>query len=137
MILCVGSFLFFWFSTRRGGFCPHDDSVSTSSRCYGSTSCSPPFTRRGFPSDFVLFGFSWPSGVFLSFFWVGGLPLAAFSSPPWPVWPFFLLGGLVPLAAFSRCFPHGSWVGGGVVLFFLLLSLASCIFSLSLATRVT
>ena len=77
--------------------------------------------------------------VAFSFFLLGGwAPLAAFSSPPWPMWPFFPLGGWVPLAVFSRCFPPGSREFGGscFVFLFLLLSLASCIFSLSLATRV-
>ena len=45
------------------------------------------------------------------------MPLAVFSSSPWPSWRFFLLGGLGPLAVFSWCFPHGSWVGGGACFF--------------------
>ena len=63
--------------------------------------------------------------------WVGGAPLAAFSLPL-PLWCFFPLGGWVPLAVFSPCFPRVSWVGGGAilsVLFLLLLSLASCVCS--------
>ena len=56
------------------------------------------------PGDFVdsVFGFLGPCGVLLP------------------------LGGLGPLAVFSRCFPQGSWVGGGA--FFSLLPLASCVF---------
>ena len=38
--------------------------------------------------------------------WVCGAPLAVFSLPL-PLWRFFPLGGWVPLAAFSPCFPPG------------------------------
>ena len=41
---------------------------------------------------------------------------------------FFWVGG-VPLAAFSLCFPLGSWVGWGCDLCFLSCSLASCVCS--------
>ena len=66
----------------------------------------------------LVFLSSAPSGALLVSLWVGGFPLAAFSLPP-PLWRFFLLlGGWVPLAVFSLCFPHVSWVGGGCVFCF-------------------
>ena len=84
------------------------------------------------PGDFVVFLFLFLRLVALCVsLWAGGAPLAAFSLPL-PLWRFFPLGGWVPLAVFSPCFPPVSWVGGGAilsVLFLLLLSLASCIFS--------
>ena len=94
--------------TRLGGRCPHDDSVSSSSRCHGSASCSPPLTRRGAPSVFVDFFF----GFFLGLVTSGlvGFPLPCF---------------FLPLVSWF-------WVVGLGIL----LSLASCFF-LSLASRAT
>ena len=123
-----------WDST--GGCCPHDDPVSTNSRCYGSASCSPPLTRRGSPSDFVLFSVLLGL-VALSFFLLGGwgapcrvflfpLALVAVLSSGWVGSPC----RVIPV--FSPWF-LGGW--GGVFVF-LLPSLASCIF-LSLAARKT
>ena len=119
-----------------GGCGPHDDTVSTSSRCSGRNLLPGPPCNKAWlpqticrPSSSVS---SWPSGVFLSFFWVGGAspcrvflsPLArvAFFSPGWVGSP-------------CRVFPVFSpWFLGGVgarFFSFLLLPLASCIFSLS------
>ena len=80
----------------------------------------PPAISSGF-----CFSFLASSGA-SCFLWVGGVPLAAFSLPL-PLWLPFLLGWWVPLAAFSRLFPHVSWVGGGVCFCFscYLLHLAS------------
>ena len=61
--------------------------------------------------------------------WVG-FPLPRFSLPL-PLWRFFLLGGWVPLAVFSPCFPRGSWVGGGAILSVLFFPAISCILHLS------
>ena len=64
--------------------------------------------------------------------WVGGAPLAVFSLPL-PLWRFFPLGGWVPLAVFSPCFPPVSWVRGGAILSILFFSPAiSCILHLVL-----
>ena len=71
--------------------------------------------------------------VALSFFLLGGWgsPCRVFP-PPCLCGSSFFWVGWVLLAAFSRCFPHGSRVGGGscFVFLFLLLPLASCIFFL-------
>ena len=131
--------VFVFVDSTAGRHClPHDDSVSTSSRCYGSTSCLPPLTRRGSPSDFVPFLSVLLGLVAVSFFFLGGwvgFPLPRFPLPP-PLWLFFPLGGLGPLAVFSRCFPHGSWVGGGLRFCVFVSPAISCVLHLSsLATR--
>ena len=90
------------------------------------------FYKAWLPQSFCFFfGVSSPSGVFLFLLGGWGSPCRVFPVPRL-CWLFFLLGGLGPLAAFSRCFPHGSRVGGGwcFVFWFLLLSLASCVFLL-------
>ena len=53
--------------------------------------------------------------AFSFFFRVGGVPLAAFSLPPFLLGSGALLplGWWGPLASFSLWFPRGSWVGGG------------------------
>ena len=100
-------------------------------RCWARTSAGSASASRRFPqaiSSVSLFLFLRLVALCVSL-WVGGAPLAAFSLPL-PLWRFFPLGGWVPLAVFSPRFPPVSWVGGGAilsVLFFLLLSLASCI----------
>ena len=107
---------------------------------WARTSSSWARSSRCFPRDFGrVFGFllsSASSGAFRFSLGGWGSPCRVFSSPL-PCGVSLLLGGWVPLAAFSLCFPHVSWVGGGAFLlffFFLLLSLASCI---SLACRLS
>ena len=74
---CVCSALFY--VIRLGGSCPHDDAVSSSSRCHGSPSSCPPFTRRGFRFFLCVFGL-----VAFFFFLLGwwGSPCRVFSPPP-------------------------------------------------------
>ena len=96
----------------------------------------PAFFKAWLPRDIlsILFCFSGPYGCF--FFlsgWVG-FPLPRFlPSPFFPLAFFFssfLLGGWVPLAAFSRCFPRASGVGWWAFLVFLRFLAISCILHL-------
>ena len=127
-VLC---FLFFR-RDSEGGIAPHNDSASTSSRC--STLRSRLLQGVAFPQTILSILFVFLGLVALFFFlsgWVG-FPLPRFPRSPLFLWRFLPLGGWVPLAAFSRCFPRASWVGWGAFSCFcvFLLSLASCIFSL-------
>ena len=129
----------FVFSTRlRGGHCPlprrlSEFKLALLRLCFEL----PAFLKAWHPLDIlsIFFCFSWPNGCF--FFlsgWVG-FPLPRFLPSPLFLLAFFflLLGGLAPLAAFSRCFPRASWVGWGAFSGFFLRFLAiSCILHLSL-----
>ena len=66
-----------------GAVAPHHDSASSSSRCHGSASCSPPLTRRGAPSVFVVFLLLLLGLVALFFFLLGwwGSPCRVFPIP--------------------------------------------------------
>ena len=92
----------------------------TSSGSSGASRCFPQRFRRVFVFLFLrLVALRVSSGLV-------GFPLPRFLFPL-PLWLLFLLGWWVPLAAFSRLFPHVSWVGGGVCFCFscYLLHLAS------------
>ena len=84
MRFCYGSLFFFDIDQGGGIAPPRDDSASTSSRRSGSASRGPASTRRSFPKTILSIPFcvSWPSGAFFLSLWVGGVPLAAFSSSP-------------------------------------------------------
>ena len=130
-VSCVGEFVLFGVLTRLGGgSAPHNDSASTSSRCFGPAPAWTPLTRRGTPRGFVDFLLLFLLGlVALSFFLLGWWgPLPCFPLPPGP-----RLGGWVPLAAFSPvvslCFSGGG--GGGSFFLCYLLLLASLSLSCS------
>ena len=108
---------------------PHNDSVSTRSRCSCSASCCPPSTKRGPPKTFSRFFFLVfrLSGVFLLLSGLVGFPLPRFSPPLFFLWRFSSSGWV---GSPCRVFPVFSplflgWAGGGVFFSAVRLHLAS------------
>ena len=132
-------FLFvFLFSTRRGGFAP-TTTVRVQARVATAQQLAPCRAQGvASPSHFVdlfFFRFFSPSGVFFLSSGLVGLPLPCFSLPPGPRSVSFFWVGWVPLPCFPRFFPHGSWVGGGGVSFFVSPATSCFLHLSSLAAR--